>query len=319
LKCQGIRFPTVKTFGQGKCQDVFFYRFGGIDSTAIARLESIDIDYPCLFLYKSVADCPAGGQVSASEHRHNMNRKAIKQLVSDKGIEGAMRIKKGTLTPKMRKFAEAVALGNTGADSLRIAYNSKAKPKAVGDMASRLKADARIKSEIQRIERANELAALHSAAGLHSIVISTLAEIATNPEAKDATRIQAVRSIGQLVGVDAFRATKRVEHVKDSGEIRAQILDQLRTITMQASDAQDVDASALLTELVGGGVDESAQADPTVGAPPQAAAWDSGSDIHSNPHEPSSPETTPISSNTPTPRGDILEEKDDAAPHQPKW
>ncbi len=259
--------------------------------------------------------------MSASEHRHNMNRKAIRDTVKAKGIEGAMRIKKGTLTPKMRKFAEAVALGNTGADSLRIAYNSKAKPKAVGDMASRLKADARIKSEIERIERANELAALHSAAGLHSIVISTLAEIATNPEAKDATRIQAVRSIGQLVGVDAFRETKRVEHVKDSGEIRAQILDQLRTITMQADSVQEVDATALLDELTGAGADESAQADPTVGVHPQTAAWDSGSDIHSSSHQqsPQISETTPISSNTPTPRGDILEEKDDAAPHQPKW
>jgi hypothetical protein len=244
-----------------------------------------------------------------------MNRKAIKELVKDKGIEGAMRIKKGTLTPKMRKFAEAVALGHTGADSLRIAYNSKAKPKAVGDMASRLKADARIKSEIERIERANELAALHSAAGLHSIVISTLASIATNPDSKDSARIQAVRSIGQLVGVDAFRETKRVEHVKDSGEIRAQILDQLRTITMQASDAQDVDATALLTELVGG-VDDASLGDPTGGVHPQTAAWDSGSDIHSTPHEqsPQISETTPISSETPTPRGDIFGKNDDAAP-----
>jgi hypothetical protein len=245
-----------------------------------------------------------------------MNRKAIKELVKDKGIEGAMRIKKGTLTPKMRKFAEAVALGHTGADSLRIAYNSKAKPKAVGDMASRLKADARIKSEIERIERANELAALHSAAGLHSIVISTLAEIATNPDSKDSARIQAVRSIGQLVGVDAFRETKRVEHVKDSGEIRAQILDQLKTITMQASDVQDVDAHALLDELTGAGVDDASLGDPTGGVHPQTAAWDSGSDIHSTPHEqsPQVSDTTPLSSETPTPRGDIFGKNDDAAP-----
>jgi hypothetical protein len=258
----------------------------------------------------------SGGRASErSEHQANMNRKAIHQAIKAKGIEGAMRIKKGTLTPKMRKFAEAVALGHTGADSLRIAYNSKAKPKAVGDMASRLKADARIKSEIERIERANELAALHSAAGLHSIVISTLAEIATNPDSKDSARIQAVRSIGQLVGVDAFRETKRVEHVKDSGEIRAQILDQLRTITMQASDVQDVDATALLTELVGG-VDDASLGDPTGGVHPQTSAWDSGSDIHSTPHEPPPQisEPTPISSKTPTPRGDIFEENDDAAP-----
>ena len=244
-----------------------------------------------------------------------MNRKAIQNAVREKGIEGAMRVPKGTLTPKMKRFAEAVALGNTGADSYRMVYSSKAKSKTAGDAASRLKSDSRVSAEIERIERANELAALHSAAGLHSIVISTLAEIATNPDSKDSARIAAVRSIGQLVGVDAFRETKRVEHVKDSGEIRAQILDQLKTITMQASDVQDVDATALLDELTGAGVDDGAQADPTVGVHPQTQEWDSGSDIHSTPHEPSpNIQNPPISSETPTPPGDIFEENDDAAP-----
>ena len=180
-----------------------------------------------------------------------MNRKAIQQIVKSEGIEKAMRLPKGALTAKQKRFAEAVALGNTGADSLRIAYNSKAKPKAVGDMASRLKSDVRIKSEIERIERAQELAALHSAAGLKSIVISTLAEIATSTDEKGAVRVQAVRAIGQLVGVDAFRETKRVEHVKDSGEIRAQILDQLKTMMLGTADVVDVDADSLLVELAG--------------------------------------------------------------------
>ena len=147
-----------------------------------------------------------------------------------------MRVPKGTLTPKMRKFAEAVALGNTGADAYRSAYSNRGSVDTIGNNASRLKADARIKAEIERIERANELAALHSSEGLRSIVISTLAEIATNPESKDAVRVQAVRSIDQLVGVDAFRETKRVEHVKDSGELREQILGQLKTIMLASSE-----------------------------------------------------------------------------------
>jgi hypothetical protein len=253
------------------------------------------------------------GRAPASEYQA-MNRKAIKDLVKDKGIEAAMRVPKGTLTPKMRRFAEQVALGNTGADAYRIAYNAKGKPATVGNHASQLKSQDRIKNEIERIERANQLAALHSAAGLHSIVISTLAEIATNPESKDATRVQAVKAIGQLVGVDAFRETKRIERVESSSDIRQQILDQLRTITMQA-DVQDVDATALLDEL-GGGVDDASLGDPTGGVHPQTAAWDSGSDIHSSPHQqsPQFSEPTPISSKTPTPRGDIFGENDDAAP-----
>jgi len=253
-----------------------------------------------------------------------MNRKTVREHISASGgIEQAMRIRKGTLTPKMKRFAEAVALGDTGADAYRLAYSSKAKPKTAGDNASRLKSDIRIQAEVERIERANELAALHSAAGLRSIVISTLAEIATNPDEKAATRVQAVRSIGQLVGVDAFRETKRVEHVKDSGELRTQILDQLKSMMLGTNDAQDVEAADLLAELAGS---DSAAAEPHPVPTPPNAEWDSGSHEHSIPHEPSqeftdalirttqrdepSSEDPPSSLEMPDGEGDIFGEND---------
>jgi hypothetical protein len=242
-----------------------------------------------------------------------MNRKAIRETVQAKGIEQAMRLPKGTLTAKQKRFAEAVALGNTGADAYRLAYNAKGKPKTVGNHASALKHHEGIQREIERIERANELAALHSAAGLKSIVISTLAEIATSVEEKGAVRVQAVRAIGQLVGVDAFRETKRVEHVKDSGEIRAQILDQLKSMMLGSADAVDVDADSLLVELAG---DE-----PHPGATPQAGEWDSGSHIHTNELERFPPESDPAQSSedppspseTQTPQGNISGENGDLA------
>jgi hypothetical protein len=214
-----------------------------------------------------------------------MNRKTVRtQIQQAGGIEQAMRIRKGSLTPKMKAFAEQVALGSTGADAYRKAYSDKAKPKTAGDNASRLKSDIRIQAEVERIERANELAALHSAAGLRSIVISTLAEIATNPDEKAATRVQAVRSIGQLVGVDAFRETKRVEHVKDSGELRTQILDQLKTMMLGSNDAQDVEAADLLAELAGSNL---ATEEPHPVPTPQAEQCDSDPHVHSIPHTPS--------------------------------
>lgn len=234
-----------------------------------------------------------------------MNRKAIRETVQAKGIEQAMRLPKGTLTAKQKRFAEAVALGNTGADAYRLAYNAKGKPKTVGNHASALKQHEGIQREIERIERANELAALHSAAGLKSIVISTLAEIATSTEEKGAVRVQAVRAIGQLVGVDAFRETKRVEHVKDSGEIRAQILDQLKTMMLGSADAVDVDADSLLEELSG--------PEPHPIPTPQDAEWDSDAHIHTIPHEPTPhlSEDPPSPSETQAPGGDIFGENDE--------
>ena len=243
-----------------------------------------------------------------------MNRKTVREHISASGgIEQAMRVRKGTLTPKMKRFAEQVALGATGADAYRKAYSDKGSVDTIGNNASRLKSDTRIKAEIERIEQANQLAALHSAAGLRSIVISTLAEIATNPDEKAATRVQAVRSIGQLVGVDAFRETKRVEHVKDSGELRAQILDQLKGMMLGTNDAQEVEANDLLAELTGNNL---ATEEPHPVPTPPNAERDSGSHEHSIPHTPSqdfaepsdipASETPPLSSETEDPRGDIF-------------
>jgi len=236
-----------------------------------------------------------------------MKRKEVRQALKEMPIETILMVGKSELTPKQREFARQVALGNSGAESYRKAYSDKGSKDTQGNNASRLKADTRIKAEIERIERANELAALHSAAGLKSIVISTLAEIATSVEEKGAVRVQAVRAIGQLVGVDAFRETKRVEHVKDSGEIRAQILDQLKTMMLGSADAVDVDADSLLEELSG--------PEPHPGATPQDAEWDSGSHIHTNPHEPSPhlSEDPPSPSETHTPQGDISGENGDLA------
>ena len=242
------------------------------------------------------------------------DRAKAREAIQAKGLQASMRIGKLPLTAKQKRFAEAIVLeGMTGADAYRTAYDTQGKPAIAGVEAHKLRANPKIANTIEALERAKELAASQSAESLKSLVISTLVDVAANSD-RDSVRVAAVKTLGTVVGVDMFRETKRVEHVKDSGEIRAQILDQLKTITMQANDVQDVDAHALLDELTGGGVDDASLGDPTGGVHPQTAAWDSGSDIHSTPHEPSSPETTPISSKTPTPRGDIFGENDDAAP-----
>jgi hypothetical protein len=242
------------------------------------------------------------------------DRAKAREAIQTKGLQASMRIGKLPLTAKQKRFAEAIVLeGMTGADAYRTAYDTQGRPAIAGVEAHKLRANPKVANTIEALERAKELAASQSAESLKSLVISTLVDVAANSD-RDSVRVAAVKTLGTVVGVDMFRETKRVEHVKDSGEIRQQILDQLRTITMQ-SDVQDVDATALLDEL-GAGVDDGDQGDPTGGASPQTQECDSGADIHSTPHEGTLPisEPTPLSSKTATPRGDILEEKDDAAP-----
>jgi hypothetical protein len=239
-----------------------------------------------------------------------MSRKAIREQVREtiqsKGIDSALRLGRTGLTAKQKRFTEALVLeGMTGADAYRKAYSDKGTPKTIGNNASRLKADSRIQMEIDALERAKQVAALHTAEALRSLVISSLTSALIDPDTKPATRIQAAKVLGQVTEVAAFTERKEITHIQDSGAIRSQILDQLKSMMLGSADAVDVDANSLLVELAG---DEPHGA----GTPPNAE-WDSDAHIHSNDHErfpeksdsPDPIEHPPSPPETQTPGGDI--------------
>lgn len=233
---------------------------------------------------------------------------------------------KGSLTAKQKRFAKAIALeGMTGADAYRAAYNTKAKPHVVGTDASKLKANPRVALEIEALELAQQVSALHSAEALRSLVISSLTSALIDPDVKPATKIQAAKVLGTVTEVAAFTERKQITTINDSAQIRERILQELKTIALRSDDVQDVDAHALLDELTGAGDEKIDALTPTAGVHPQSGPWDSGVDVHSTPHErspdfsdteqsPEISEPTPLSGETQTPRGDIFGEKDDAAP-----
>lgn len=237
------------------------------------------------------------------------SRKALREAINSKGVSAVLQIPRNALTKKQKRFAEAIALDEmTGADAYRAVYSPTAKPKTAGDNASKLRADIRIKQEIEALERAKELSAWHSAESLRALVVSTLTEVATDPSAKASTRVSAVKVLGTVVGVDAFRETKRIEHIKDSGELREQIMQQLKTMMLGTDEAQEVDADSLLNELAG--------SEPHPRGTPPNAERDSDAHIHTIPHEqspelsdpPQSTEHPPSPLESQTPRGDIFGE-----------
>jgi phage terminase small subunit len=255
-------------------------------------------------------------------------RTKAREAIQSKGIAPVLRIPKGSLTAKQRKFAEAIVLEEmTASDAYRTAYNTKGNPATVNPHASRLANSDKIKATIEALERAKELAAYHSSESLRHLVISTLTDIATKEDAKDATRVAAVKVLGTVVGVDAFRETKRIEHVKDSGELREQIMSQLKTMMLGTADAETVDAESLLAELAPiESANENSQDDnPTLSGDALFATGTPLDPLHTIPHEPPhqkmdshepSPqfsEHPPLSSETQTPGGDIFGENDGVA------
>jgi hypothetical protein len=244
-----------------------------------------------------------------------ISRKQAREAIQSKGLEASLRIGKSGLTAKQRKFAEGIVLeGLTGADSYRQAYNAKGKPKTVGNHASALKQHDGIKRELERLELHKQRAASYSVDSIKALIVSTLTDIAVNSD-RDAVRVSAVKTLGVISGVDMFRETKRIETVKDSDEIKSQIMQQLKTMMLGSGDAVEVDANDLLSELTA--------SEPTHAPPPETENGTPADCEHTIPLEQSqsfsdeleqpllSTEPTPMSLESSPTRGDIFLENPD--------
>jgi hypothetical protein len=230
------------------------------------------------------------------------------ETIQAKGLASAIGIRQSKASRKQIAFAEKVVLsGMNASEAYRASYNTKGKPNTVNCEASKLMKNPKVTSTIDHLERAKQASALHSAESLRALVISTLTDVAANSD-RDAVRVAAVKVLGTVVGVDAFRETKRVEHIQGSDQIREQILGQLKTMMLSSGDAVEVDASDLLSELTG--------SEPTHAPPPETSDGTPADHVHTIPLKQSQSssdptEDPPLSEDLPTPQGDIFLENED--------
>ena len=186
------------------------------------------------------------------------------------------------LTGKQKRFAREIALGATGAGAYRKAYDSKGKPKTVGDHASRLKGDARIQAEIEAIKQAIAAQEYQTPAALRALVIQSLVGVITNPDSQPGQITAAAKVLGTVTEVAAFTERKEVRTITSSEDARARIMQELKQLT--SADVQDVtvndDADSLLAELAESGESETHHT-PT----PQDGEEESRTKVHTIPHE----------------------------------
>jgi phage terminase small subunit len=210
-----------------------------------------------------------------------LSRKALETAAKETPIEHILgRQVSGALTPKQRRFAHEVAKGATKADAYRASYDVTSKY----TMASKpyeLMRDERIQREIDAYALAIEAEKHRTPAALRSLVIKGLVEIALKDDTKDAVRLQALKTIGQITEVHAFTEHRETKVITSSEDARAKVMAELRGIlTAQAQDATviEADADSLLQELsvnfnaAAEGNETAQDADPPTGHPPDDAA-----------------------------------------------
>jgi phage terminase small subunit len=164
--------------------------------------------------------------------------------VSSKGTPRA-------LTAKQKRFAEAIAMGETKAGAYRKAYDTQGKPETQSHSGSRLVADPRVAAQIDAFRVAAEARKYATPAALRSLVIEQLTAMAVNPDVKDAQRLRALELLGKVTEVAAFTERREVVKVTGSGDARDRLIESLRVALRAAPIDAEVVGESLLAELAG--------------------------------------------------------------------
>lgn len=150
------------------------------------------------------------------------------------------------LTHKQKTFARELALGSTGAEAYRKAYNTKTTKKKQGDEASRLKADPRIAVETNRQRAIIEARKQRTPEELRVWIIEQLKVEANDQDNPPSVRINALQMLGKVTEVAAFTERKERVVIHSSLDLRQRIEQSIRDLTIEA---EDVDALSLEHEL----------------------------------------------------------------------
>lgn len=196
-----------------------------------------------------------------------------------------------TLTAKQIAFAKELALGkSTKADAYRKVYQSQGRPKTVGSNASKLSTDERIATAIESFKAAEAFKEYQTPSQLRALVVSQLTKHVLDEDFPPAQRVACLKLLGSVAEIGLFVDRKETLVVHQSSDIRAKLIEQLRTITGQVTEIAD-DADSLLAEIQSA---KSPDADPTVPVPPPLGVCDVGEPIHTIPLEITSENSIPL-------------------------
>jgi hypothetical protein len=251
-----------------------------------------------------------------------LSRKAIKEGLDSIPMETILLGvgKSKELTHKQKQFARNVALGKTKADAYREAYNSKGNPKTVGNNAVALAKDTRIQMEIEAYRLAKEAEEYRNPADLRRLVIHQLTQHALNDEINPAQRIKSLELLGKVAGVDVFMERKETTVIHQSGEIKARLLNQLKTIIDVDSREVSEGAESLMRELTAPQQQDGFSAGsgsepggPTTGVSPSNDPMRGEGVLHTIPHKQSQPNSIPSETckDSPSQDVDFTEEKNE--------
>ncbi len=142
------------------------------------------------------------------------------------GVTGA---KETRLTPRQRRFAEAIAAGESKAAAYRAAYRSNGKPETQSKRGQELVKTGAVSAQIEALRLAAEAARHATPAALRALVIQKLTEHAIDEDVAPAQRLRALELLGKVTEVAAFTERREVVSVRDPAAAREALLEGIRS------------------------------------------------------------------------------------------
>lgn len=219
-----------------------------------------------------------------------ITRKQVDQVLKDNPIHEVLNVDKSALTPKQLKFCENLARGDSKAGAYRKSYNSKASPAIQANEGYKLAKRPDIDIMTDAIRKGLDWEKSYSLAQTRALVVERLTKEALDEDSSPSARINALKALGTVAGVDAFVHRTETTVIKDSSKIRDDLMAQLK-VAMQANTIDlDDDAAQLLAEIA------PPKRKPDTATPPHpdptCEQKESPQLLHSNPDTQSPSETT---------------------------
>lgn len=181
-----------------------------------------------------------------------LTRKQAKELVQKRPIEHILTGSDQRLTKKQKEFAYQLAVGETKADAYRKAYRggkASVKKKVDGNRGSKLAQHDGIKREMEAIKAGLAFQEAYSMGQIKALVIQRLTSEALNEENQGSTRVNALKTLGTVAGVDAFIHRTETKVIKESSQLKEELLAKLKEAMADNARTIDADAEALLAEI----------------------------------------------------------------------
>ena len=183
-----------------------------------------------------------------------LTRKQAKELLKTRPIEQILTNESRTLTKKQKDFAYQLAVGETKAQAYRKAYKggkANQKKKHDGNAGHILSKHSGIAKEVEAIKAGLAFQEAYTMGQIKALVVQRLTQEALNEDNQGATRVNALKTLGTVAGVDAFVHRSETKVIKESGQLKEELLAKLKEAMADNARTIDADAEALLAEIEG--------------------------------------------------------------------